>query len=442
MMNDAKPRRKIAFYVFAAVGALWLGLRMIPQGIQVVSLYLENLAVGAAWLLVFFLTILIIRYVLFLALGYLHSVQSDIWPQSRYHFRFSVLIPAFNEGKLIDKSIASVLEMEYQNYEVIVIDDGSTDDTYEHAKKWEGDYGKAQVRVLRKANGGKARALNCGIAAATGELIFCMDGDSRLAPQTLRVMARRFQDKSVGAVAGRVHVANMDTLLTKLQELEYIQGLNFCRRAESFMSVVDTVPGPCGAFRRDVLLDCGGYDSDTFAEDCDITLKILRRGWRVVYEPEALAVTEAPEGILNVFKQRYRWTRGKIQSVNKHRSALWHPAADPLYFFISLHLVFESVVWPVMNIFANLYFIWLGWMYGLTTLLLFWWVQWTLLDVAAAIYCVAMDEERLALVPFALLYRIGYIYLIDICKLFATCEEFIGLKMDWGKLERQGKLGG
>lgn len=441
-MTTETTARKPRFRVLAWVSVVLFSLSLLLQGRYALNLYAEKIAQGLAVILVGFLGTLVVRFILFLALGYLHSVQSDEQPQSRYHYRFSVLIPAYNEGKLINHSIASVLEMEYRNFEVIIIDDGSTDDTYEQAQRWEGDYGKAQVRVLRKANGGKARALNFGIAAATGELIFCMDGDSKLAPQTLRVMARRFQDPSVGAVAGRVQVANMDTVLTKLQELEYIQGLNFCRRAESYMSVVDTVPGPCGAFRRDVLLEIGGYDSDTFAEDCDITLKILRKGWRVVYEPDALSVTEAPEGILNVFKQRYRWTRGKIQSVYKHRSVLWRPKSDPLYFFISLHLVFETAIWPIMNIFANLYFLWLGWMYGLTTLLLFWWLQWTLLDLAAALYCVAMDEARLSLVPYALFYRIGYIYLIDICKLFATCEELLGFRMDWGKLDRQGKLGG
>jgi hypothetical protein len=94
-----------------------------------------------------------------------------------------------------------------------------------------------------------------------------------------------------------------------------------------------------------------------------------------------------------------------------------------------------------MNIFANIYLLLIGWMYGITTLLFLWWIQWTLLDLAAALYCVAMDGEKLRLVPFAFLYRIGYVYLIDICKLFATFEEIFGLKMDWGKLERQGKLG-
>jgi poly-beta-1,6 N-acetyl-D-glucosamine synthase len=304
---------KMALIVVGVLFALTLALDIrMARNVSMVRVA-ENLALG----LLLFLVILVIRYVLFLGLSYLHSVSCETTNRDKYRHRISVLIPAYNEGKVIDQSLASILQLDYPNYEVIVIDDGSSDDTYERAKKWEGDYGKAQVRVFSKQQGGKARALNFGIKAATGELVFCMDGDSRLAPQTLKVMAKHFADEAVGAVAGRVKVANMDKLLGKLQELEYIQGLNFCRRAEGYMSVVDTVPGPCGAFRKKVLVEVGGYDSDTFAEDCDVTLKILRHGWKVLYEPEALALTEAPEGILNLFKQRYRWTRGKLQSVYK-----------------------------------------------------------------------------------------------------------------------------
>lgn len=419
---------------------IW-ALATIPLLFQFQTLRsLEKVAEHISLVLLFYMAFLVIRYVLFLGLSYLHNFNCEPARRRLYRTRISVLVPAYNEAKVIEQSIASLLQLDYPYYEIIVIDDGSSDDTYERAKKWEGDYGKTQVHVFRKSQGGKASALNFGIRAATGELVLCMDGDSKLAPQTLKVMARHFQDGKVGAVAGRVKVANMDRLLTKLQELEYIQGLNFYRRAQGYLTVVDTVPGPCGAFRKKALLEVGGYDSDTFAEDCDITLKILSKGWKVLYEPAAISVTEAPEGILNLIKQRYRWTRGKLQSLYKHRSSFGCVKSDPLRFFIFWHLMFETVVSPFINTLMNLYLLAIGWTYGFTTLLFLWWVQWTLLDIATTLYCVSMDGDNLRLVPLAFFYRIGYIFLLDICKVFATMEQFFGLKMDWGKLERKGKL--
>ena len=133
---------------------------------------------------------------------------------------------------------------------------------------------------------------------------------------------RHFADPRVGAVAGNVKVVNRDNAWTRLQALEYIEGLNMPRRAQGFLRVVNIIPGPIGIFRRDVLVSVGGYDTDTFAEDADVTLKILTRGWHIAYEERAIAWTEAPESAQQLITQRYRWTRGILQALRKRASSL------------------------------------------------------------------------------------------------------------------------
>src|SRR6185436_16069303 len=152
-----------------------------------------------------------------------------------------------------------------------------------------------------------------------------MDGDARLSPDALRHAMRHFSDPRIAAVAGNVKVVNRRNLWTRLQALEYIEGLNMARRAQGFLRVVNIVPGPIGVFRRDVLRRVGGYDTDTFAEDADLTLKILTAGWHVAYEERAIAYTEAPERFVELVKQRYRWTRGVLQALRKHRMWLVSP---------------------------------------------------------------------------------------------------------------------
>jgi poly-beta-1,6-N-acetyl-D-glucosamine synthase len=267
-----------------------------------------------------------------------------------------------------------------------------------------------------------------------------MDADSSLAPQTLRAAIRHFRDPHVAAVAGNVKVGNRRNLLTRLQALEYIEGLNMARRAQSFMRSVNIIPGPIGMFRRDLLLQLGGYDTDTFAEDADLTLKILAAGWRVEYEDRAVAFTEAPEALSALLKQRYRWTRGILQAFGKHKGALFGRDRDFATRVSLAMMIFEAIIWPVMNVFAHLFFVVVAVSFGYGPYLIGWWLLLTLLDVAAALHTVALEGEDLRLVPFAVVYRFFFILLIDVAKLFSTLEEAFKLDMTWGKLERLGRI--
>ena len=437
-MSGSRLRYGVVFVLLLlGLTAVSVGLYELLRGAQ---LDLPSAFVRVAMLVLFaFLVLLILRYVGLLWFSYLNHLERDDEEPIQLP-PVTILVPAYNEGACIQGSIRSLLELDYPRYEILVIDDGSRDDTYAKAAVYEGDHGRAVVRVLTKPNGGKARALNTGIAQATSDFILCMDGDSALHPATLRRAIRHFSDPAIGAVAGSVKVVNRTNLLSSLQALEYIEGLNMVRAAQGFFRLVNIIPGPIGVFRKSALEKVGGYDHDTFAEDCDLTLKLLMQGWQVQYEPGAIAYTEAPEKMLDLLKQRYRWTRGILQAISKHKRRLWDPRGGWGVTFTLWYMIFEGILWPSMNVLANTLFVFVAARYGTALPLVLWWAQLTVLDLAAALYCVVVEEEQLRLVPYAIFYRAFFALTIDVAKLFATFEEVFKLRMDWGKLERIGRI--
>lgn len=403
----------------------------------------ESSAVAfAVGLLFVFLLLLILRYVLLLWLGYLHHIESREAPERApgAQPRVTIIVPVYNEEAVIASALRSLLRMEYEAFDVLVVDDGSTDRTAEVARRFEGAYGGATVRLLTKPNGGKASALNLGIAHAQTPFVLCMDGDSRLDPGTLRHALPHFDDPRMGAVAGNVKVVNRNNVWTRLQALEYIEGLNLARRTQGFLRVVNIVPGPIGIFRREALAEVGGYRSDTFAEDADLTLELLSAGWHIAYEERAIAWTEAPESFLDIVQQRYRWTRGILQALRKRGALLAAPRGGFVVWASVLAMLFEAVIWPVVNVLGNLLFAVGALALGAPGAVLSWWVLLTMLDVAAALYSVAIEEEDLGLLPYAVVYRLLFITMIDVAKLLATLEEAANVRMTWGKLARAGRI--
>jgi len=390
-----------------------------------------------------FLLLLIARYFVLLWFSYLAHLEEESAREllgQGFTPLITILVPAYNEGAVIQGSIRSLLDLDYPAYEILVIDDGSSDDTFVKARIFEGVHGRASVHVIRKPNGGKARALNTGIERASGDFVLCMDGDSKLHPLTLRRAIRHLQDPGVAAVAGNVKVVNRSNFWSCLQALEYIEGLNMVRKAQGFFRTVNIIPGPIGVFRRAALVELGGYDHDTFAEDCDLTLKLIARGWQVCYEPGAIAYTEAPEALLDLLKQRYRWTRGILQAIRKHRRSFFTLHRAPRLGITLWYMIFEGILWPVINVFGHVLFVFVALRYGAALPLVLWFGQLTVLDLAAALYCVAVEEEDMLLVPYAIAYRAFFALLIDVAKLMASFEEVFGVRMEWGKLDRIGRI--
>ena len=397
--------------------------------------------------LLLILVLLVVRYAVIILYSFLDHIESlrrgdAVYTESELNSlpMVTLVVPAYDEGVVIQSALKSLLELDYPNYEIIVVDDGSTDDTYVKAMEVARLSHDVPVRVVTKPNAGKAQALNTGMSLARGELVLNMDGDAKLSPNTLRVCVRHFRDPRVGAVAGNVKVINRDNIWSRIQALEYIEGLAMARRAQSFTRTVNIIPGPLGMFRKSVLMEVGGYDHHTYAEDCDLTLKLLMRGWHVVYESRAVAWVETPLRLLNLLKQRYRWTRGILQATAKHRWAPWHPRKAGVNFYILWYMLFEGIIWPFSNLLSSIFFIYVSLNYGLIILLFYWWVQLTMLDLAAATYCCVVEDEEPSIIPYSILFRLFYINIIDISKVLATIEEWRGYSMTWGKLEREGRL--
>jgi len=428
-------------YISYAAGALtllvaiWLTISLDPGAISTPALHTSVL------LLRIFLVILIARYLLLLWLGYLHHIESGTHEvHSSELAPVTIIVPVFNEEQVILSALQSLLSLDYPEFHILVVDDGSTDRTRELAESLAGSYGRITLRVVSKANGGKAAALNTGLTAATTPFVLCMDGDSRLSPKTLRHAMPHFTDPRVAAVAGNVKVVNRNNIWTRLQALEYIEGLNLARRAQGFLRIVNIIPGPIGVFRRDVLLREGGYDNDTFAEDADLTLKLVTSGWHVVYEERAIAWTESPEIFVDLIRQRYRWTRGILQALRKRTHVLSSPREQFTTWMSVAFMFFEAVLWPTVNILGGLMFTLAALSAGVASGIFYWWVLLTMLDVAAALYTIVMEEEDLTLVPYAVVYRFLFVTMIDVAKLFATIEEAANVRMTWGKLARAGRI--
>ncbi len=387
-----------------------------------------------------FLMLLLLRHFIVIWFSYLHQRELSKENHDEIYPFVSIIVPAFNEAEVIQQSLSSLLELRYPYYEIIAVDDGSSDNTYEKMRELEGNHYGVRVSVFRKENSGKADTLNYGIRRSRAPIVVCMDSDSRLTPEALRYAIKHFNDPSVGAVAGNVKVINRHNIWTKLQALEYIEGLNIVRNAQAFFRSVNVIPGPIGIFRRKAIEGTGGYDSDTFAEDFDMTVKILADGWKINYEPKAVAFTEAPEELLDIIKQRYRWSRGILQALRKQKALLVRSSGTVTTPLSLWYMIFEGLVWPAMNIFASLFFVWIALLYGMTKLLVMWWILLTILDLLIAVHAIMMEREDIGLAIYSVFYRLFYILIIDVTKVFATLEELVGLDMSWGKLARKGRI--
>jgi peptidoglycan-N-acetylglucosamine deacetylase len=273
-----------------------------------------------------------------------------------YAPRVAVLIPAYNEEKVIVRTIRSVMMSNYKNIRVIVIDDGSSDNTYRVATDaYPADIASGRLMVLTKPNGGKADALNYGLERTDEEIYIGIDADGVIAHDAITNLVCHFANPKIGAVAGNAKVGNRINLWTRWQALEYITSQNFERRALDLFDVVMVVPGAIGAWRTSAVKDGGGYHTNTVAEDADLTMNLLEQGYQVIYEDRALAFTEAPVNMDGLMRQRFRWSFGILQAIFKHRGAIAKRRAMGL-FALPNTLVFQILL-PLFSPFIDLMFL-------------------------------------------------------------------------------------
>ena len=364
----------------------------------------------------------------------------------------SIIVPAYNEEFVIEATIRSLINSEYDNFEIIVVDDGSQDRTSEVVREHFGD--DPLVRLFTEANAGKASALNFGMRQAKGEVIVALDADTQFPAQTIRALARRFVDPKIGAIAGNAKVGNRINIVTRWQALEYITSQNMDRRAFASLNCITVVPGAVGAWRRELIEKCGGFSDDTLAEDQDLTLQIRKLGYEIGYEESAIAWTEAPQTLRMLAKQRFRWAYGTLQCLWKHRDALFRPSYGALGFVAMPNVWIFQILFPLISPVMDFLLI-----YTLVSTLLdrlqqpsafsftnlrqvlFYYALFLAVDWCAACFAFLLErKERWRLLWWLFLQRFCYRQVMYYVMVKSVVTAARGVLVGWGKLARKATV--
>jgi peptidoglycan-N-acetylglucosamine deacetylase len=373
--------------------------------------------------------------------------------EPNYDPSVAVIVPAFNEEKMIEKTVVSLLACEHPSaFEIVVVDDGSTDGTYALARQRFA--GEPRVRVLTKTNDGKPAALNFGLAHTKAEIIVALDADTVFAKDTIRKLVGHFADPGIGAVAGNTKVGNRINLMTLWQALEYITSQNLDRRAFHVLDCITVVPGAVGAWRRAAVERAAGFTSETLAEDADLTLAVRRLGYSVVYDDEAVALTEAPDTVRGFLRQRYRWTFGTLQAAWKHADTLFRPRYGSLGFVALPNIFVFQILFPMISPVVDLLMV--------TTLLsagferwqhpaepvsdnlwrvLFYYALFVAIDFAASALAFILEKgEDRSLLLWLFWQRFFYRQLMYYVAIRSVVASLRGLAVGWGVVERKATV--
>jgi cellulose synthase/poly-beta-1,6-N-acetylglucosamine synthase-like glycosyltransferase/spore germination protein YaaH/peptidoglycan/xylan/chitin deacetylase (PgdA/CDA1 family) len=420
------------------------------------AIYLFELFLSIAFVTAIILGAARVFFVTLLALIAKYRSRHARWDDT-YRPTVSVVIAAFNEEKVIARTIRAVLANRYDPIEIIVVDDGSKDGTSGEVIRDFADNPK--IRLLRQDNSGKASALNHGISEATGEIIIALDADTIFGRRTIANLIRHFASPLVGAVAGNVKVGNRLNPLTYWQSIEYVTSQNLDRRAYAIINSVTVVPGAVGAWRREAVLQAGGYTTDTMAEDMDLTWRIRRIGWTIETDSDAVGYTEAPDSFRALFGQRFRWAFGTLQCLWKHRRAVgrygWFGSVmlPSLWLF---QVVFQAlsplidvqILWTLGNVASTWW--WRGWLthdwqplpQALTSLYLigFMYAFFFVVELVGSIVAFKLDNEDSRVLVWLFWQRFLYRQLMYAVLLKSLKTAISGIRAGWGKLERKGTV--
>ena len=359
-------------------------------------------------------------------------------PRRRFEEPVSIVMAAYNEGKVIAETLRSLLTTDYKGeIEIVVVDDGSSDNTSEEIERV-ADV-DPRVRLLRQENRGKARALQRALTAVRHQIVVFVDADTHFQDDTLRLLLEPFADETIGAVSGHAKVGNLRTFIARCQSLEYTCGFNLDRRAYTRWNCITVVPGAISAIRKKAIDDAGGLSLQTLAEDTDLTLALHKDRQRIVYVPQAIAWTEAPESVRTLARQRFRWAYGTLQCLWKHRDMVfnWNYRALgwfslPSVWFFQIILV---AVTPVVDLFllASLPF-------GAWRAVLPFVITFLSMDVILATLACILEKEPVTrawrILPMRLIYR----PMLSYCILKAILRAIKGAWVSWGKLERTASV--
>ena len=364
----------------------------------------------------------------------------------------SIIVPAFNEELNVTRTVLSLLQQDYPSLEIVFVDDGSKDSTFKTVQ--DAFAGNDKVRVFTKSNGGKASALNLGVEKATGEFVVCIDADTQLKTDAISLIMQKFfetnkRDKlntQVGAVAGNVKVGNERNMITKWQSIEYITSQNFDRRAFDYLNCITVIPGAIGAFRKEAIINAGGFTSDTLAEDCDLTMRLHRKGYIIRNCNDAISYTEAPETMRQFMKQRFRWSFGVMQCFWKHRDAVLNPRYKNFGMIAMPHILVFQMILPFLAPLADLVLV-ISLIAAAFNIIpasaghiILYYTIFSLVDMAGAALAFAYEKEDykklLWMIPQRFIYRQLMYYI-----LFKSFNKALkGEMQGWGVLKRTGNV--
>lgn len=370
-------------------------------------------------------------------LAYIQNARSKKQAISKQQPFVSILVPAYNESVNAVTTLQNLLQTNYPHYEILFVNDGSTDDTYQQVQN---AFSKERrIRLFTKTNGGKASALNYGLAQAKGDFVVCIDADTRLLPDAVSRLMESFTDEKTGAVAGNVKVGNRINLLTEWQAIEYITAQNFDRRAYDLLNCITVVPGAIGAFRKEAIEKAGGFTTDTLAEDCDLTIRILRKGYRVRNNVNAIALTESPETLSQFLKQRFRWMYGVMQTLYKHRDALWKPRFKALGLVALPNILVFQFILPLFAPIADTMML-TGLITGGAEKIILYYLAFQVVDLLASAMAFGFEKERRDKLFLLLLQRFTYRWLMYYVLIKALLRAAKGELQNWGVLQRTGNV--
>lgn len=263
------------------------------------------------------------------------------------HPAVTVVVPGYNEGPVIENCVRSIVASTYPALEVVLVDDGSTDDTYALMQKLAAEH--PQVSAYTQPNSGKGAALNKGAGLATGEVLMFVDADGIFTTDTIEEMLRGFDHPKVGAVCGDDRPVNLDRIQTRFLTVISHVGTGLVRRALHLLRCLPIVSGNIGAFRRDVLDRTGLLREDTIGEDLELTWRIHAAGYRVNFAPLAVVYAESPSTLRGLWKQRVRWARGLLQTMRIHWRLIGNPRHGTFGLFL-LYTVVTMVLTPIAQL--------------------------------------------------------------------------------------------
>lgn len=411
--------------------------RLAGNALVVTQQTADHLAATLGVLLLVASVLIVARLFLLVGFARVHKRRASARQAARLTYApgVSVVVPAYNEAAGIAATVTSMVSSSYRgDLEVLVVDDGSTDSTAAIVRQ----AGLPEVRVISQPNAGKSAALNRGIAETRHDILVLVDGDTVFQSDTLGLLVAPLRDPRVGAVSGNAKVGNRRGFLGRWQHLEYAMGFNLDRRLFDVLGTIPTVPGAVGAFRREALAAVGGLSADTLAEDTDLTMALCRSRWRVVYEYRAIAWTEAPSSLRQLWRQRYRWCYGTIQAMWKHRRAVIEHGPSGRFgrrclTYLTLFHVLLPLIAPVVDVAA---------IYGLVFLsplrVTAFWLSFTSMQALTCGYALKLDSERLRTLWVLPLQQVVYRQLLYLVTIQSVIAALLGTRQRWQVNRRSG----